>query len=137
MKQNNSIMKKLLFFLTLMACGMSLYAYNYHFSATTSGNTLYYSITDYEEHYVMLVSPRPYGMSVPYEDTEKPTGKVLIPSTVTYNGVTYTVTSIDYWGFGGCSDITSVTIPNTVTSIGACAFQDCGGLLLRHCFQEA
>ncbi|MBR4197144.1 MAG: leucine-rich repeat protein, partial [Bacteroidales bacterium] len=49
-------------------------------------------------------------------------GSVSIPSTVTYNGITYSVTSIGYAAFGGCSGLTSVTIPNSVTSIGENAF---------------
>ena len=45
-------------------------------------------------------------------------GSVTIPSSVTYNGVTYSVTSIGRSTFSMCSGLTSVTIPNTVTSIG-------------------
>ena len=44
----------------------------------------------------------------------KYTGNVAIPSTVTYNGVTYSVTSIGYAGFDKCSSLKSVTILNSV-----------------------
>lgn len=50
------------------------------------------------------------------------TGDVTIPSTVTYDGTTYNVTAIGYGAFWGCRNLTSVTIPNSVTSIGELAF---------------
>jgi hypothetical protein len=67
-------------------------------------------------------------------------GDIVIPSQVIYKGVTYTVTSIDDYAFNNTHDsgygyslinrssltsITSVTIPNTVTSIGNRAFENC------------
>ena len=55
-------------------------------------------------------------------------GSVVIPSTVTYNYVKYSVTSIGYYAFYGCSGLTSVTIPNSVTSIGHATFYGCSGL---------
>ncbi len=57
------------------------------------------------------------------------TGSVTIPSTVTYNGTTYSVTSIGDWAFRDCSSLTSVTIPNSVTSIGGWAFNECSNLI--------
>ena len=58
----------------------------------------------------------------------KYTGSVTIPSTVTYDGVTYRVTSIGADAFEDCSGLTSVTIPNSVTSIGEYAFSECSDL---------
>lgn len=51
-----------------------------------------------------------------------------IPSSVTYDGNTYSVTSIGDVAFCNCSGLASVTIPNSVTSIGSSAFSGCSGL---------
>ena len=56
------------------------------------------------------------------------TGDVLIPDKVTYNGTTYTVTSIGAYAFSECMELTSVTIGSYVTSIEEGAFQCCRGL---------
>jgi hypothetical protein len=47
---------------------------------------------------------------------------IVIPSSVTYNGNTYTVTSIGDWVFAYNESVRSISIPNTVVSIGECAF---------------
>ncbi len=55
-------------------------------------------------------------------------GAVTIPSSVIYNGETYSVTSIGEAAFESCNSLESVTIPNSVTSIGEAAFQFCNSL---------
>ena len=60
--------------------------------------------------------------------TNKYTGSVVIPESVTYNGTTYSVTSIGGMAFNSCDGLTSITIPNSVTSIGFAAFYGCTGL---------
>ena len=55
-------------------------------------------------------------------------GDIVIPESVTYEEVTYSVTSIGSEAFYYCSNLTSVTLPNSVTSIGSSAFQYCSGL---------
>ena len=85
-----------------------------------SGQTLYYQITDNENH-VTVVSPPIFGYS-------NLNGEMTIPDTVTNGGIDYQVTSIGYNAFNGCTGLTSVKIPNSVTSIGECAFYRCTGL---------
>ena len=55
-------------------------------------------------------------------------GDIIIPSSVTYNGKTYSVTSIGKNAFYYCEALTSITIPNSVTSIGDWAFRECSSL---------
>ena len=62
------------------------------------------------------------------ENPNKYSEDIVIPETVTYNDVTYSVTSIGNSAFYGCRGLTSVTIPNSVTTIGYWAFTGCSGL---------
>ena len=56
------------------------------------------------------------------------TGNVVIPESVTYNDVTYSVTSIYNEAFRGCTGLTSIVIPNSVTSIRIQTFYGCSSL---------
>lgn len=56
----------------------------------------------------------------------KYTGAIVIPQKVSYSGLSFTVTKINYSAFTGTqNEVTSVTIPNTVTEIGVNAFYYC------------
>ena len=52
-------------------------------------------------------------------------GDITIPEKVENDGEEYTVTSIKNYGFGSCSSLTSIKIPNSVTKIGQQAFRAC------------
>lgn len=54
------------------------------------------------------------------------TGSVDIPSSVNYNGIDYSVIKVGNNAFASCGNLTSVTIPNSVTSIGNDAFYNTG-----------
>lgn len=52
--------------------------------------------------------------------------RVVIPETVTYNGTTYRVTALAERSFEGRSDLTYLSIPSSVSTIGEYSFIDCG-----------
>ena len=60
-------------------------------------------------------------------DSSTPDGVIDIPDTVTSGGQTYTVTAIDHAAFSN-SAVTSVTIPDSVTSIHDVSFFNCSQL---------
>ncbi len=76
-------------------------------NSTVAVNYLYYASTD---------------NSIAYK------GEVNIPSTVSYSGTTYRVTTINDYAFYECHDLTKVTIPESVTAIGPYSFYNCTSL---------
>ena len=65
--------------------------------------------------------------TVSVSKTDGITGNVVIPPSVSNESVTYAVTSVAENGFTSTA-ITGVTIPASVTSLGAWAFRECGSL---------
>lgn len=63
-----------------------------------------------------------------YGEFDEYSGSLVIPSFITHNDKTYSVTKISKAAFEDCHNLTSVTIPNSVTSIGSSAFYGCNGL---------
>ena len=59
-------------------------------------------------------------------------GDVVIPSSITYDGSTYSVVWIYREAFYGCTGLTSIEIPNSVTTIGYKAFYGCTGLPIEN-----
>ncbi len=107
--------------LTLFALWMataSLWAHEF------SVGGIYYNITSSTNKTVAVT----YRGSSYSSYSNEYSGSVTIPSSVTYYGTTYSVTSIGRTAFEDCTGLTSVTIPESVTEIGNYAFWDCTGL---------
>ena len=61
-----------------------------------------------------------------YWSDDRPWAQVV--SEITSVSLPDGLTSIGSWAFNNCSSLTSVTIPNSVMSIGTSAFEDCSSL---------
>lgn len=119
-------MKHIFTFFTvlMMAMAMPEVASAYDFSAVSpSGHTLYYNINGNTVSVTYPAASAAYPG--PWEGYTKPTGNLIIPSSVNYMGVSFSVTAIGDNAFYSCSEITSVSMPNTITSIGYIAFESC------------
>ena len=105
----------------------------FDFSAVCeTGQTLYYIITDEEQKTVKVTFPHepenPWESNF-WEGYEKPQGSMTLPSTVTYEGETYTVTAIDDAAFYECDGLTgTLVVPGSITDINTSAFYACTGL---------
>ena len=106
---------KVSFFAILMmalALPQSVLAYDFSAVAPT-GQTLYYNI----------VSGNAQVMG-----GDQPGGDLVIPDSVFYNGVMYVVRSISSHAFSNNSNLTSVIIPASISTIGEYAFAFCNNL---------
>ena len=69
---------------------------------------------------------------IQYKNNVRYNGDIVIPETVVYEGVTYSVTSIGDDAFKSCVSLISITIPKSVTNIGHDAFSYCDNLKSVH-----
>ncbi len=119
-------------------------AFGQYTCVAPSGQTLYFVISG--GHTAYLTYPGYY-----WSGYTKPTGNLIIPDSIIYEGNYYYITMIaraafkNCWGltsvtfpkhlvtisdsaFVGCSGLTSITIPSSVTQIGKSAFRACSQL---------
>ena len=64
-----------------------------------------------------------------FVDKEMASKEIIIPNSIKLDGEKYTVNAIMPYAFSGCTNLVSVTLPNTITSIGEGTFFNCTGLL--------
>lgn len=114
-------MKKYYFplLIALLMCFISTDVYAYDIAVQNSdGKTIYYNFINNNTELEVT-----YNIGDPNDYT----GNIVIPETVNYQGTNYNVTSIGSHAFNS-TNVTSVTIPNGVTSIGLMAFFYCTSL---------
>ena len=100
-----------------------LFAQTFSYAAYPVDNVLYYTVL--------------YGRSVKLTYQNSPSSSssysnlssfVSIPDSVEYNGQFYYVTEVDAYAFYGCGQITNVSLPVTIETIGDYAFGNCTSL---------
>lgn len=69
-----------------------------------------------------------FGLSVCSVLDYEYSGTIVIPSSVTFESETYDVICIDCNTFNNCKNLTCITIPESVKSIGSYVFTNCIGL---------
>lgn len=108
-------MKKILILIVTLLFNVTIWAYDFEVDG------IYYNFLQDNEVEVTNKTSRELVYS----------GEIVIPSTITYDGKNYNVTSIGERAFRSSmknSSLTSVTIPEGVISIGDFAFQYCTAL---------
>lgn len=127
-------MKRL--FISFIIIFFAATAYAYDFSAVSpSGQTLYYNITS--DTTVAVTYPRYYREQLSYNSYREyyyygysqPAGSVQIPGIVNNGNTTYIVTEIGDFAFYQCSELTEVTMSESITDIGSSSFYKCTGIL--------
>lgn len=94
-----------------LLCSVAVNAYDFY------ANGIYYNVTSDADLTVEVTFVNTYSADY--------SGAIYIPSLVTYNRKMYSVTRIGNYAFNNCRDLTSVTIPESVRSIGYAAFDGC------------
>ena len=79
-----------------------------------------YYITDLWDDFAMVCDQG--------EDGAHYSGNVTIPASVTISDTTYPVTKINAYAFSNCTELTGVTIPESVTEIRDHSFENCTAL---------
>ena len=108
--------------LLLLGVLSTLPAFARDFDYTYEGQTITYTVID-EDAKTCCTKPghnHTAGNSV--------SGNVILPEKPKDGDVEYTLIEIGEYAFGWCQSLTSVVIPDSVTSIGEAAFSCCSGL---------
>ena len=114
-------MKKILFM--MLGVLIALPAFARDFTYEYGGQTLTYTVLD--ENAKTCKTKNGSYQSSSYQPGNEVSGNLVLPANPKDGEVEYTLTTIGTYAFSLCSGLTSVNIPNSVTSIGEYAFHNC------------
>ena len=121
MKTINLTLRTILLAIALVSTATTAFAYDMKVDGVC------YNINGNEATvtYLQYYNSSSLGNDAKYNYNTKYNGHITIPETVTYNGLSYVVTSIGQYAFANCHALTNVSIPSTVSYIGYKAFINC------------
>lgn len=103
--------KQMLMTIAVLLCSATVHAYDFEVDG------IYYNIISTTDLTVKVTS-----------GDNNYSGEIIIPSAITYKSRTLKVVAIGKEAFYNCSGITSIEIPNSVTTIENYAFSGCSGI---------
>lgn len=104
-------LKKIFLMAICMTIAIASHAYDFEV------NGIYYNITSLQEKTVEVTYGGKYY-----------SGDIIVPHTVEYSDITFTITRLGDKAFMYCSEMTSIQIPNTVITLGSYIFYGCSKL---------
>lgn len=116
-KRTESMFKFLLSTIFLIA-STSVSAHD--FEANNNGTPIYFNLREGGKAVEVT-----FQGSQPQDVINEYKGEVVIPNAITFDGTTYPVTGIGEAAFMGCTELVTIHIPSSVTSLDANAFYDC------------
>jgi len=91
----------------------------------TSVNRIVY---DANNVYYTIPAGTTSGGNIYVSSSPNVSGTIVIPATISFNAISYNVTGIDAGAFQECNQLTAITIPTSIVSIGDYAFSKCVNL---------
>lgn len=117
---------RILTYLVVVLASLPVFARDFQY--TYEGQTLTYTVIS-EEEGTCKTKDGKVGITGEYTPGNYVSGSLIIPAIVNDGSRDFQVTELGIKGFTDCDYLTSVIIPNSVTSIGTKAFDKCRGLI--------
>ena len=90
------------------------------FEANNNGTPIYFNLREGGKAVEVT-----FRGSQPQDVINEYKGEVVIPNAITFDGTTYPVTGIGEAAFMGCTELVTIHIPSSVTTLDVNAFYDC------------